>query len=405
MKLAQFFILALFILMGCNKTSTSSTETEEQTEAAEAELPQPNYGFDNFLTQFGSDKPQVLAKEFCDSFLEGISYAPGMIISSEPPISIMVYRPELAASYEVFTFNTNGEVTDHKVILSSEGGDLYNYSFEKIDNKNFKFVAKLDLSLYDDSLDGPLSKDQIKELNEKGDISDYYSVGADGKIRKEYFEMLSKNLVDHAFKKVERLLKGTQLDANLMSSGGSRLLPRHTCDLAILDFLLKNGANPNLPSVHISIPEYSGEQIPADFDIRTSDITAYKQPGYVIEYLPLETSLQCADSLAFYSLAKAGANDINLLLKGVVKWADTVMIKRLISQGAKLASVPNTSRPEILKLLEPITDGTSFGVVEYGEGGDMFETDLMYATQDGNVALVEFMLKTGADPNECLPVL
>lgn len=54
-------------------------------------------------------------------------------------------------------------------------------------------------------------------------------------------------------------------------------------------------------------------------------------------------------------------------------------------------------------MLAPITDGKQYSEIGYGEGGDMFESDLMYACEDNNLALVRFMLETGADPNHCLP--
>ncbi len=225
---------------------------------------------------------------------------------------------------------------------------------------------------------------------------------------------LSKLLSKHEFEEAGKLIKERDLNLNdfleIQRSNQNliarRILPEMIhiwCDPEISKFLLSLGVDPNLPSVSISIPEYSGAIIPENLDIRKDDLSTFRDQGYFMEDYPLQKSISCEDSSIFYDLLNSGASQSDFILHGAIKWSDSSLVKEMISQGAELNDVPKSNDYEILKLLLPLTNGQKFGEVEYGEGGDMFETDLMDACRKGQKDLVRFMLEAGANPNACLP--
>ena len=86
---------------------------------------------------------------------------------------------------------------------------------------------------------------------------------------------------------------------------------------------------------------------------------------------------------------------------GPIKWGKKQMINELIQAGEEVTFVPNTKDTVILNMLIPVTNGSIYSMLGSGEGGDIFDNDLMGAVSAGQVELVHFMLKTGADPSVC----
>ena len=183
-----------------------------------------------------------------------------------------------------------------------------------------------------------------------------------------------------------------------------RLLPEMIhmhCSNDITTFLLDLGADPNLPSKFLLVPEYSSTSIPESFDIESEDMGVLNE--YLSIQLPLDAALSCTDSLVFYSLYGKVSNQDDKLLHGAIKWNDATLVEQLLNEDLEIDFVPKTNSREILEKLIPYTDGKRFSTFEYGEGGDIFDSDLMVACQDGKDNLVWFMLKSGADPNHCMP--
>ncbi len=101
-------------------------------------------------------------------------------------------------------------------------------------------------------------------------------------------------------------------------------------------------------------------------------------------------------------LLKRGAKK-NTALYAACEAQDTVLIRRLVRDGARLVQLVGEfafSDNEVLKeLVAPVTDGKGFShVTEDLEG--TFPSALQRACSEGNLSAVRFMLRTGADPNE-----
>ncbi len=224
-------------------------------------------------------------------------------------------------------------------------------------------------------------------------------------------EQLIDYLNQHQFESASQLINDSAIDINELfeSNRGPKWLVGSTlltsmllnCDQEIISYLLQLNVDPNLPAVTYGYEEWSPNTISADIDLKEMEKSSHD--GFTIKESPLEKSLSCEEKTIFYRLIEAGANDQSAILKGAIKWEDTLLLKKNMSEEVSIDFVPGTERMDILKILVPITDGTQYGEIGYGEGGDMFDSDLMYACEANNAALVWFMLETGADPNHCLP--
>ncbi len=224
-------------------------------------------------------------------------------------------------------------------------------------------------------------------------------------------DQLIAYLKAHQFDQASQLIEDNQLDINELNESnrgpkwlaGSSFLSSliYHCDAEIISYLLRKKADPNLSTITYGYDEWNSENISEGTQLK--DLQEQGFDGYTTERTPLAYSLDCEDSTIFYMLIEAGANNIKDILIGGIRWSDFDLISSAISKNVKVDFVPATDRREILELLVPVTDGTPYGEIGYGEGGDMFDSDLMYACEADNSALVWFMLETGADPNHCLP--
>lgn len=185
---------------------------------------------------------------------------------------------------------------------------------------------------------------------------------------------------------------------------GERLLPRFSidCELEVVEFLLSQGADPNQPSLTIFIDEWDSATIPENFDIEDkSKVESYRGNG-LIEDFPMGYALSCDSPFLFYLLLNSGASQSQLQLKGAIKWSDKTLINKLIEQKIMVDFIPYTSDTSILNMLKPVTDGKQYSELDYGEGGEVIDTDLMTTVLDSNLPLTKFMLEVGADPNVCM---
>ncbi|MEQ8551379.1 MAG: hypothetical protein RIC06_15955 [Cyclobacteriaceae bacterium] len=257
----------------------------------------------------------------------------------------------------------------------------------------------------------PSSNETAEELATEEVEADIEEVPQESTEEIPVSEQILAVIKSYQFEKARQLINDSEMNINELfeSNRGPKWLVSSTfltsllgsCDKEVISFLLTSGANPNLSSVTYGYEEWDPESIPEDIDLMAMEEKGHD--GYTIRESPLTKSLSCEDSTIFYSLIKAGADDQTAMMKGAIKWEDTVLLKKVISKEVAVDFVPVTDRADILQMLVPITDGSQYGEIGYGEGGDMFESDLMYACEANDLALVSFMLETGANPNHCLP--
>ncbi|MEX1001421.1 MAG: hypothetical protein WDZ35_04835 [Crocinitomicaceae bacterium] len=224
-------------------------------------------------------------------------------------------------------------------------------------------------------------------------------------------EQLKDYLVKHEFEKASLFIEeqNINLDELYESNRGRKWLTGSTyltnlignCDLEAIEYLLNKNVNPNIAKITYGYEEWSPNSISDDMTLKSLNKNDFD--GYVVEKSPLELSLSCEDSTIFYLLIEAGANSAKDKLKGAIKWGDSGLIKKTLKDSISIDFVPQTDNKEILTLLLDFTNGEQYSALEYGEGGDIFFSDLMNAVEAGNKELVWFMLKTGADPNHCTP--
>ncbi|MEQ9374698.1 MAG: YARHG domain-containing protein [Imperialibacter sp.] len=189
---ASFALLLIIAISACQQGTTSSTtestESVEQLETIETAEPIESTPSINsirdLISAFKKNGPMEIPGEFSQKYFEGQNYTIIDIISAEGPLlSIAVSQTYSSASYQVYTFTSDGELLDSKVLLSSEGGDIYHYSFEVLSDRSFVLHRVLDLTLYDGTTDGPMTEEEEKNLTDLGNIESYYVIDHKGNIR------------------------------------------------------------------------------------------------------------------------------------------------------------------------------------------------------------------------------
>lgn len=183
------FLLLLSLMLSCQSgNKQDSAQSEETTEAVEQpeEVPFNDYSFEQFIMQFDvAIKVQPLPKEFSLKYLDGEPYIPIEVISNTGTAFVCLVSNQYAAeSYVVFSLSPEGEKVDKKILLNSEGGDLYHYKVQKDSPFEFTFVETLDLSLYDESIEGPMSEEMKNSLSKEKKT--YYLIADDGTIQEPY---------------------------------------------------------------------------------------------------------------------------------------------------------------------------------------------------------------------------
>jgi len=189
---ASFALLVIIAISACQQgTSSSATEAMESVEQMDTveivetiETTSSVSSIKDVIKAFQKNGTREISEEFSQKYFPGQHYIITDVISAEEPLlSIAVSHTYMSASYEVYTFTSDGVLLDGKVLLSSEGGDIYHYSFDVLSDRSFVLHATLDLKLYDDTTDGPMSEEEIKNLTDLGNIESYYVIDHKGNIR------------------------------------------------------------------------------------------------------------------------------------------------------------------------------------------------------------------------------
>jgi ankyrin repeat protein len=226
----------------------------------------------------------------------------------------------------------------------------------------------------------------------------------------------------------------------------------------VVDFLLKNGADPNTPSGSISELDYTfypsyttscdkktseklikagskyalngylwcitNESIQDDSLSRAKEISELIAKG-AEPNLALEFAAKNEDDNLFNHLLKFNA-DINQALYWAVEYERMELVQKLVKEGGllknristldngevklnnedwdiRISNVAFSENDSLKKLVLNITDGTFYSKNQIREV-TCEPSALIEAVKDQNIKAVEFMLKTGADPNEfCWP--
>ncbi|MEQ8810809.1 MAG: YARHG domain-containing protein [Imperialibacter sp.] len=189
---ASFALLLIIVVTACQQGTTSSatesTESVEQMDTLEIvetiETTPTESSIKDVIMAFQKNGTREIPEEFSQKNFPGQYYFITDVISAEGPLlSIAVSQTYMSASYEVYTFTSDGVLLDSKVLLSSEGGDIYHYSFEVLSDRSFVLHRVLDLTLYDDTTDGPMTEEEEKKLTDLGNIESYCVIDHKGNIR------------------------------------------------------------------------------------------------------------------------------------------------------------------------------------------------------------------------------
>ena len=177
-----FPIYFLIFFSGCQNKKEQRVQPEEVDTVSVEEVSGIN--FETFIGFFeNGNRSEPIPEPYSQYYLNGTSYTPYGVISNNSNVYAVVISNLYASEYyAVHTFSPEGKKIDHKVILESEGGHLYHYKFEIIDETNFVLSGRLDLSLYD-GFDGPMSEEEIKSY--KKELVDPYIIDENGMILKK----------------------------------------------------------------------------------------------------------------------------------------------------------------------------------------------------------------------------
>ncbi len=187
-----FFVLLATTIVACQQGTTTSkneeTESLEQIDSVVIEAPnetvQSVSNIVELIAGFKQHGRREIPEELSQKYFAGQYYTMHDVISAGGPLlAVVVSQTYMAASFEVYTFTSDGQLLDSKVLLSSEGGDIYHYKFETLSDRSFVLHRILDLTLYEDTTDGPMSEEQIKSLNDQGNIESYCTIDPNGKIK------------------------------------------------------------------------------------------------------------------------------------------------------------------------------------------------------------------------------